>query len=233
MAEERIGGEFPSTLWTDLKGHDDPQRGLETLAARYSRPIHVFLRSALGLGEDEAADHGQGFFAWVIETEFVSKARPERGKFRALLKTALRNYVLDEERRQRAARRGGGRAQASLDDGMGGEAADAAPSPECLLDDRWRREIMTRAVDVTRDRLERAGRGDAFTIFERYFLGVEDELRYADLADEMGVTTTDISNRLMRAKRVYRTALRDIVAETVTDAEELEEELTWLLEGGA
>lgn len=60
---------------------------------------------------------------------------------------------------------------------------------------------------------------------------LDDELDYAAVAARHGVTRVDVSNYLMHAKRRYRATLRDLVAETVTDAGALRDELDWLLGG--
>ena len=92
-----------------------------------------------------------------------------------------------------------------------------SPGPEALAD---------REAGVEAD-----GRAEVFRVFERYFLE-EDDVEYTDVAKELGITNTDVSNWLMRAKRTYRRSLRDVVAETVDDPEELELEMEWLTGGG-
>lgn len=233
MPDRHAGRSFPSTLWSELRPGDDPRRSLDALAERYWPPIHAYLRSALSLPEDEAADVTQGFFQWIIESGFLAKARPEKGRFRGFVKSALRNYVIDSGRRRSAAKRGGGRAPTSLDDSLAAPPAPAAreSGPEQALDASWREEVMARAVDRTRRSLEVSGREKVFKVFERYFLDPGDELEYADVAVELEITRTDVSNYLMRAKRAYRQALRDVVAETVDDADELEAEMEWLIGG--
>jgi hypothetical protein len=48
------------------------------------------------------------------------------------------------------------------------------------------------------------------------------------VAARHGISTTDVSNYLMAAKRKYREELRLVVTETVRDVEGLREELRWL-----
>src|SRR5262249_30986876 len=98
---------FPSTCWSRIE--QDTTAALETLAQRYWRPIHAYLRRALSRNDADARDLTQDFFVWMIETSFVHKADPARGRFRAFLKTALRRYVDDQDQRARALKRGGGR----------------------------------------------------------------------------------------------------------------------------
>lgn len=225
---------FPSTLWSRIRPEGDPHRALEVLAESYWRPIHAYLRSGLAVRtEEDADDLTQGFFAWIMESGFLAKARPERGRFRGFVKSALRNYVIDSGRRTSAAKRGGGRGPMSLDDSSAAPPPARDAAPEDVLDASWREEVMTRAVERTRGSLEADGRETVFRVFERYFLRDDDDVEYADLAEELGITTTDVSNFLMRAKRVYRRSLREIVAETVDDASQLELEMAWLTGGAA
>jgi len=121
MVEPQNAAFFPTTCWSQVGpgaaggGDGVTDRALERLASRYWRPIRDWLSAELRLERDAAAELTQDFFVWVIESDFLKKADPERGRFRAFLKVALRNYARDANRRATAARRGGGRSFFSLD----------------------------------------------------------------------------------------------------------------------
>lgn len=236
---------FPSTCWTELRaGPGESAHAIETLAERYWRPAHAYLR-ALGRTREEARDLVQGFFVWVIESGFLAKADPQRGRFRAFVKTALSNFATDADRYAATQKRGGGARIASIDalaaddeatgDGndVAWELADpTAVAPEDALDAVWRAEIVRAALERTRLRFESAGTPRVFEIFRAYFLDPSDESDYRALARQHGISTVDVSNSLMRAKRAYRTELRALVIETVGSTQDLEDELAWL-SGGA
>jgi len=227
---------FPTTCWSQV-GPGVGEAALERLAGRYWRPIRDWLRRELRLPRDEAAELAQDFFAWMLESGFVHKADPARGRFRAFLKVALRNYATDARRRAAAARRGGGRRFFSLDDsGSGADGAEGpldpadpgAPPPDAVLDARWRAELVAAALAALERELAASGRGRQFEVFRDYFLAPSPDVDYRALAARHGATTGDVSNWLARAKRGFRDRLKEIVSDTVHDSEELEAELRWL-----
>src|SRR5262245_43298462 len=107
---------FPSTHWTRIDSSEG-SAALEHLARLYAGPIRAYLRAALGKSDEEAREMTQDFFLWTIESGFLGKADRARGRFRAFLKTALRNYALKADERARAAKRGGGARFVPLPDG--------------------------------------------------------------------------------------------------------------------
>ena len=70
-----------------------------------------------------------------------------------------------------------------------------------------------------------------FAVFRDYFLHPEEGLDYRAVAEKYGITTVNVSNYLMFAKRRYRIHLRRAVMETVSTPEDLAEELDWLFRG--
>jgi RNA polymerase sigma-70 factor (ECF subfamily) len=223
---------FPSTCWSQI---EDPGGALETLANRYWRPVHAYIHRALARSPDEARDLTQDFFVWVQESGFLSKADRERGRFRAFVKTALQNFVADADRRALAQRRGGSARFVPIDGGGDGDApidlADAQCGPEEALDQAWRAEIVRAAIERTRAELERRGQPIVFQVFQDYYLDPAEDVDYRVLAERLGITMIDVSNHLMRAKRVYRGELRALVLDTVANRADLDDELEWLLGG--
>ena len=113
---------FVSTRWTlVLKAGDSATTSAHALSALselcqiYWRPLYVFLRKK-GYGREDAQDLTQGFFAHLIETRGYARADPSKGRFRAFLLAALKNFIADARDRQHALKRGGGMILESLDD---------------------------------------------------------------------------------------------------------------------
>lgn len=243
-----LGREFPSTRWSRLLA--DPAAGsaagreaLEMLARRYWRPIAGYVRAHCGsspLGAEDALDVTQEFFAWLLETRLLERADPARGSFRGFLKRCLANFLNDLERGRRAEKRGGGRIPLSLPagadeaerQGFGALQDPTARSPEALLDDLWRREVLGQATAALEAELRGRGKATTFEVFRDYFLG-ESDVDYAEVARRHGIDAIDVSNRLAYAKKRFRAHLRSAVLETVQDDEALRAELAWLLEGGS
>ena len=227
-------GIFPTTIWSEVRRGGGRAAGrdsaLAALARRYQGPAVAYLRAALGLSRERAHELFQEFFVWMLEGDFLAKAEPGRGRFRAFLKVALRRFATDELRRSAAAKRGGGRALETLDAEDSLEPADRAqPSPEEELDRAWRAALVDEAFERTRLGLERRERGVVFAVFRDYYLASGPEPDYRALAERHGITTTDVSNFLQRAKKAYREELRALVLDTVANPEDLGDELAWLV----
>jgi RNA polymerase sigma-70 factor (ECF subfamily) len=240
MVEPQKAAFFPTTCWSQVGpgaaggGDGVTDRGLERLASRYWRPIRDWLRAELRLDRDAASELTQDFFVWVIESGFLKKADPERGRFRAFLKVALKNYARDANRRATAARRGGGRQFFSIeadDEEKPFDAADPnALRPDELLDARWRRELVQTALQELEQELAATGKSAMFATFRDYFLDASPDVDYRAVAQRNGITVTDVTNWLSRTKKRFREHLLAIVTDTVRDAAALEEELRWLFQ---
>lgn len=224
---------FPTTLWSDVRrgraGGDARAAALDALARRYQGPAEAYLAVALHLSKERAHELFQEFFAWMLASDWLAKATSERGRFRAFLKVALKNFATDELRKERAAKRGAG-ATGSLDLDSAPEPVDArAPTPEEALDAAWRAALVDAAFVRLEQELSARGRAPQFAVFREYYLASGPELDYRALAARHQITTTDVSNYLQRAKQAYRECLRALVLETVGDARELGDELAWLV----
>jgi RNA polymerase sigma factor (sigma-70 family) len=229
MVEPQNAAFFPTTCWSQVGpgaaggGEAVTGRALERLASRYWRPIRDWLAAELRLERDAAAELTQDFFVWVIESGFLKKADPERGRFRAFLKVALRNYARDANRRATAARRGGGRQfislEAEYEDEQPFDAADPnALRPDELLDARWRRDLVQTALQELEKELAATGKSAMFATFRDYFLDASPDVDYRAVAQRNGITVTDVTNWLSRTKKRFREHLLAIVTDTVRDA---------------
>jgi RNA polymerase sigma factor (sigma-70 family) len=225
------GPAFPSTRWSRILTRAGP-RDLQALALLYWRPIHAYLRARLRIDEDAARDLAQEAFAWMLATEFFDRADPARGRFRGLLKKALQHFAIEHLRKQAAGKRGGGHGHEPIEAGQ--EPADPqSRTPDQILDEEWRRELLERARELLEAELAAGGRQTYYLLFRDYFLDERqgtggDEVDYAGLAARYGITRTDVSNWLAYAKRRYRELLRGLVQDTVSDEADLQEELRWL-----
>ena len=236
-------GPFPTTHWSRLV-HAEPgadakassEAALTALAQHYHGPIAAYIRTRWARTDEEAFDAAQDFFVWMLESGFVRRADPERGRFRAFVKHALANFLRDRERRRSALKRGGGTRIGSLVDEDGGSLSvvDAredrrADDPADVLDRAWRRALFERALTALENELQEKGKAVVFAVFRDYFLS-DEGLDYARTAARHGITRVDVSNHLMLAKKRFRAQLRHLVQDTVSSPEDLPVELAWLFE---
>ncbi len=232
--ETSLGGagrDFPKTRWSRLLGSFEPGRlrerpAFEELARHYWKPIYAYVRAKWAKSNDDAKDMTQDFFLWTIESDFLSKADPERGRFRAFVKVALKHYLANEEEKRRRQKRGGGRPVVPLDE-MAVEPGlpDArSRTPEEVLDEAWRNGLIARAAELLERALRAEGKEVAFQVFRDYHLEGSDA-GYRETAAKYGISEIDVSNHLMRTKQRLQAIMTDLVAETVQGEEELREEL--------
>ena len=230
--------QFPSTRWSLLiegtiaEGRV-PRSYLDDLARLYWRPVYAYVRRQWSRSNEDAKDLTQEFFAWVVESGFVSRADPDRGSFRGFLKVSLEHFLSDAERHRRRLKRGGARIIESMDEGLDRvDVPDAGQrTPGELLDEVWRREVLARVVDGLEDGYRCEGRRVYFDVFRDYFLD-DAEVTYADLATKYGLDQNKVSNCLQHAKRRYRDVLRQTLADTVETEAALDAELAWFTGDG-
>src|SRR5215467_11879842 len=152
---------FASTRWTVVRQAADSQTAsqhalaaLSELCQIYWRPVYLFLRRQ-GHPFDEAEDLTQGFFAHLIENRTYARASLEKGRFRAFLLGALKYFVADARKRERAQKRGGGAALLPLD-----EAAIAQAEARAVQLGRWAADRVYErewAAALLRQALKRLG----------------------------------------------------------------------------
>jgi len=131
-----------------------------------------FARIFVAAGPEDAQDRTQSFFARLLERDLLSRAAPQRGRFRPFLLTALQNFLADEHDRAIARKRRAGQPLVSLD-ALDGEArytlepADNV-SPDKLFEHRW----ATTVIEQARTRLDAEyaaeGKADLFRELRRF-----------------------------------------------------------------
>src|SRR4051812_23509145 len=92
-------GGFPTTLWTQILKASETnatpaqrQQCTEMLATNYWPPIYKFIRRR-GYDRESAEDLTQAFFAVFFEKCYFEDAERRRGKFRAFLLKAVKNFL--------------------------------------------------------------------------------------------------------------------------------------------
>src|SRR5215831_15971781 len=102
---------FVTTHWSVVlsaraKDESRSAAALETLCRTYWYPLYAFLRRQ-GRAPHDAQDLTQGFFARLLEKDYLQAAAREKGKFRSFLLVALKRFLANEWERQHAQKRGG------------------------------------------------------------------------------------------------------------------------------
>ena len=228
---------FPSTAWTAVSrarsgAEPEAREALAFLCAAYWRPLYSFARR-LGHTTEDAHDLTQGYFALLIEKDYLRDVRLREGRFRAFLLTSFKHFLSKERDRARAAKRGGGLVPVSIDvreaEARHTDEPRDALDPEALFERRWALTILERAMDRLRQEVAHTGRGAEFEQLEGYLTGSEPRVRYRDAAERLGTTEGAVKKMVHRLRLRYGHLLREEIGATLAEPADIDSELHHLL----
>lgn len=229
---------FESTRWSIVLAagqavSQESTRALESLCETYWLPVYAYVRRVVARVED-AQDLTQGFFTHLLEKDAIAKADPERGRFRAFLLTALKNFLVNERHKARAEKRGGGKGALSLDFDSGESRCQIEPSheltPERLYERRWVLTLLDLVLEQLRIELAEAGKESHFEKFKAALTGEMASTEYEQVAEALGISAAAAKQAAYRMRKRYRELFRLEVARTVADDSEVDDEIGRLLE---
>ena len=226
---------FFSTRWPMvLKAGDSGTSSAHSLSALselcqvYWRPVYVFLRKK-GYGRDDAQDLTQDFFAHFIATRGYAHADREKGRFRAYLLTALKNFIADARDREHALKRGGGMVLANLDDNAEAQIARGASwQADEVYDREWAASLVRHALDRLAQERALAGQAELFDSLLPRLAAEESAVPYEEMARRLRLTVPALRHEVSRLRDRYRAILREEVRGTVCEATEVDHELRYL-----
>jgi RNA polymerase sigma factor (sigma-70 family) len=234
--------EFLTTRWSLIlsaanQGSEQQEAhdALAELCRTYWRPIFSFVRGR-GYSIEDAQDLTQDFFATILKDNWLQHADRNRGRFRSLLLRSLQNFLINAAERTHAHKRGGGVTFISWDDWMAEspsqfyipiEGFDSLP-PERLFDLNWAATVVEHALQRLREECESKGKLWLFQALSPHLTDERDELSYANLSAELGMTETAVKKQLHNMRQRYRSLLRDEVSQTVGDPSDVDDEIRYL-----
>jgi RNA polymerase sigma factor (sigma-70 family) len=243
-----IGGPsavFPVTGYAVImaSSSSDPaacKRALDLLVAAYWKPIYKYIRIKKGEGNENAKDLTQAFFARALEKRYFERYDPAKARFRTYLRVCVDGFLSKERKSAGRGKRGGDRQFFSLDfentdgDGHGQHVVDRI-DPDELFYREWVRGLFGFAVEELRQLCLASDKNLDFALFQRYDLeGPEASHKptYAQVAEEFGLTVTQVTNYLARARRQFRQLVIERIRVTAGSEEEFRSDVRRLL-GGA
>lgn len=224
---------FPSTRWTlieVLRRGDHPQHRehLTEFYQAYAPAFDVFLRVRFPGTYDEAGreDLIQDFIRdKCIGGKIFAEADPAIGSLRALLGTALVNFVIaDLRKRERSYSK-------SYRPALGDRPAlaDAAPREIDVFDIAWACRVVARVNTALKSQWSDREKHLTWRVYQESLLRPMVARRAAPtcqtLAQTLKTSTATAQRHRDKARRGFRKALREILAEYVESAAELELEL--------
>jgi len=208
-------------------------RARERVTRRYWPAIYAYVRASVN-DPEEAADLTQGFICDVVlGRRLLERAESGQGRFRSLLLTSVRNYLVERHRARTAAKRhpAGG----SVTSMVGSEFPDVdGRAPELAYQREWAATIVRRVLRELEERCRRDGLDAHWAVFERRvarpILHGDGPAPYELLLDRLGLADrAQAANMMITVKRRFATMLRDEVAATMDDPERVDEELEDML----
>ncbi|PYJ70966.1 MAG: hypothetical protein DME76_03725, partial [Verrucomicrobia bacterium] len=231
---------FASTRWTVVHQAADSQTAsqhalsaLSELCQIYWRPVYVFLRRQ-GIGQHDAQDLTQGFFADLIESRTYARADPTKGRFRSFLLGTLKHFVAHARDHDHAQKRGGASVVVQLDEAAISEAERYASrcshwSADGIFEREWAASLARQALDRLAQEYELGGKGALFEALKsRLTAGETAPIPYEELANRLGRTAAHLRVDVTRLRARYRAILREEVSGTVVDGRDVDEELRYL-----
>lgn len=217
------------------------QLGWDALVRAYWKPTYKYLRLRWRADQDTACDWTQEFFARAIEKGTLQRFDPAKARFRTYLRVCIDGFVGKEREAQGREKRGGRTATLSLDfERAEGELAGVEPPApdqlEAYFQREWMRTLFELALEDLRAECESGARAAEFEMFRRYDL---DEgaraagLTYVGLAQEFGLTLTQVTNRLHATRARLRGHVLARLRSLCASDEEFQSEARTILGGDA
>lgn len=232
---------FVTTRWSLIRNRGGSASRIEVnpdlaqLCQIYWRPIFTFIYRR-GYSAPDAQDLTQDFFLMILEGNFLQSADPKRGRFRSLLLTSLKNFLVDAAVKRRRHKRGGNTEFVSLEQWMADapmqlalpQAALESSAPEALFDVGWAAAIADEALRRLRMECESKGRRRVYEVLHKYLGTDKMEIRYERLSRELGVPEVSVKSLLHHFRVRYRSLLREEVAKTIGPDGNVNDEIRYL-----
>jgi RNA polymerase sigma factor (sigma-70 family) len=235
---------FPATHCSLIRAVASPdatvrRQAQETLIAAYWKPVYKYLRIKWRLPNEDAKDLCQAFFAQALEKDFFERFDPSRARFRTFVRLCVDGFVAKEQRAAARLKRGGHVQLLSLDfAGADEELRLQQPAAAANLDDffrqEWLRSLVVLAVEDLRHQCASTNKDAHFALFERYDLqGAEagQTISYLQLGQELGLSTSQVTNYLALARRLFRQFLLDRLRAATGSEDEFQQEVRQMFGG--
>lgn len=230
---------FVTTRWTMVLAASDrasPQaeRAMEEICQTYWFPLYAYVRRR-GHSPENAEDLTQEFFRQLLENHWIENADREKGKLRAFLITAMKNFMAKECRKASAQKRGGGQPVLSINTGIAeGRYASAAKPPsieaEALFDHQWALTLLELTMRRLKTEYNDAGKAERFAALKDGLFAPHQDIDYSTLAESLDLSVAATQVAVHRLRKRFRELYREEVAQTLPSGANLDEEIRYLAE---
>lgn len=244
---------FNTTHWSvvlvagDSSDHASAHSALTQLCQTYWVPLYGMVRRR-GHSMHDAEDLTQGFFAHLIQSRAYARVDQQKGKFRAFLLAALRNFLADARDHAQARKRGGDYRFLPLDEvrvsvaetmfqtchdtafAAAAVAGSTATSEDQQFERQWAQTLVNTALERLAEEYREDGRAALFDELAVFVKGSSQALpSYEALAGRLGISAVTLRSHVTRLRERYRELLRAEVRRTVDRPDAVDEELRELL----
>ena len=227
------GDAFATTHWTVVLAAGQrhtpaSDTALEQLCQSYWFPLYAYIRRR-GHAKADAEDLTQVFFTRLLEKNFLANLDGEKGKFRAFLLAALKNFLAKEWDKSQTQKRGGGGAHLSLDwetaDTKFQVTATQEASPDRAFDREWALALLARVIERLQAECVADGKGKLFEQLKTFLMAGGGDSAQAAVAKSLGMEEGAVRVAIHRLRKRYRALLRDEIANTLADESQVDAEM--------
>ena len=147
---------------------------------------------------------------------------------------AVQRHLAKQAEKQYAQKRGGGWQFLSIDWGNAEERYQLEPvdgwTAEKLFERRWGLTVLQQALEQIRAKQEEKGKLDLYLALQPTLSGVPmTQEQYLEIGERFSMLASTVKVAALRLRENYRDAIREIVAQTVSDGLQVGDELDQLL----
>jgi len=205
---------------------------LTNLYETYWYPLYAYVRRR-GRSADEASDIVQGFFVSLLERRDFTRVSRERGRFRAFLLGSLKHFLANDFARRNTLKRGGGMPPVPLIlDGAEDRYVREPPdplTPEMLYERRWALTVIEQVLAGLREEWRQQDREHVFEALRECLLGMPPPGGYAETAARVQMSEGAVKTAVHRLRRRFQAELQRLVSETLSDPNDVDDEIRDLI----
>ena len=204
----------------------ESNEALATLCRIYWYPLYAYVRRQ-GYDADAAQDLTQGFFARVLEKHGLRTFEHNRGRFRSFLLGALKHFLSDERDWSGRLKRGAGLIE-SGESRYRLEPPDHR-TPERIFEKQWALAVLDQVFARLQAEFAGAGKGRQFDRFKGLLNGEDPGVSYKQVAAGLGMKEGAVKVAIHRMRIRFHELLREEIADTVMDPEDVTDEIRYLM----
>ena len=108
--------------------------------------------------------------------------------------------------------------------------SETEPSPEMAFARKWALTVLDEVLGLLKQEFEKSGRAAVFEALSPYLQGERGLSHYAEVGRQLGMTESAVKVGVHRMRLRYRELLRAVVAQTVADPSEIDDEIRFLFQ---